>query len=91
MKEAYKGEKYKVLDFILKKGEKMPLHRATSDAFIINRKGMGKLTFSDREVVLNQGDHYLIRANEPHQLEILEDFEASVVFEPQAVIDFIKN
>jgi len=33
MIELYSCEKYKVLDVFLAKGEKMPLHQATSDAF----------------------------------------------------------
>lgn len=89
MKEAYKNGHFKILDVSLNAGEKMPLHKATSDAFIINRKGKSKIIFTDKEVVLNPGDNYIIQANQPHQLEILEDFEASIIFEPDAHIDFL--
>lgn len=89
IKEAYKNDKFKVLHVSLKKGEKMPLHAATSDAYIVNKSGVGRVCFNDREVLLTSGETLLINAKEPHQLDILEDFTSSVILESDATIDFI--
>lgn len=89
MKEAYKCERFKVLNVSLLAGETMPLHKASSDVFVINRKGKGKISFADREVVLSEGDSILIKANEPHKMEILENFSSSIILEPDAQINFV--
>ncbi|MCC6259148.1 MAG: cupin domain-containing protein [Chitinophagaceae bacterium] len=89
MKEAYKNERFKVLNVSLKAGESMPLHKASSDAFVINRKGKGRIHFSDKEVLLTEGETILIKANEPHKMDILEDFSSSIILEPEAKIDFV--
>ncbi|MEO8819654.1 MAG: cupin domain-containing protein [Ginsengibacter sp.] len=91
MKEAYSCDKYKVLNVTLNVGEKMPLHEATSDAFLICKKGKGRVTFSDRIVEICQGDTLLINAHEHHKLEILEDFSACIILESDGRINFIKN
>ena len=91
MKEAYSCDKYKVLDVTLNFGEKMPLHEATSDAFLICKKGKGRITFSDRIVEIYQGDTLLINAHEQHKLEILEDFSSCIILENDGKINFIKN
>ncbi|MBS1614492.1 MAG: cupin domain-containing protein [Bacteroidetes bacterium] len=89
MKELYSGTSYKVLQVALSKGERMPLHEATSDAFLIGMKGKGRIRFSDgREVVLCAGESLLIKAHEPHEMEILEDFRSSVVLAQQGKINF---
>lgn len=89
MNEVYKNERFKVLNVVLNMGEAMPLHEATSDAFIIGRKGKGKITFKDRQVVLSQGETLLIKAHEPHKMDILEDFSSSIILEPEAKINFV--
>jgi len=90
MKESYRNERFKVLNVSLNLGESMPLHKATSDAYVIAKKGKGKVSFSDREVVLSQGDSLLIKAQEQHKMNILEDFSASIILEPEANIEFVK-
>ncbi|HTM67227.1 MAG TPA: cupin domain-containing protein [Flavipsychrobacter sp.] len=89
MKEAYRNERFKVLNVSLNFGEAMPLHQASSDAFIIGRKGKGKISFADREVFLSAGETVLIKANEPHKMDILEDFSSSIILEPDAKINFV--
>ena len=91
MKEIYCCDKYKVLSVTLNLGEKMPLHEATSDAFLVCRKGKGRITFSDRVVDLSQGETLLIKAHEPHQMEILEDFCSCITLENDGRINFIKQ
>ena len=81
MKEIYSNEKYKILNVTLNVGEKMPLHEATSDAFIICRKGKGRITFEDRIVDLSNGDTLLIKAHDKHKMEILEDFCSCITLE----------
>lgn len=89
MKEIYAGEHFKVKEVILSSGQVMPEHRATSDAFVIVKKGKGKLVFSDSENELTPGSSILIPANKIHRLEITEDFNAFVVFEKDGEIEFL--
>jgi quercetin dioxygenase-like cupin family protein len=91
MKEIYSCDHYKVLNVILNAGEKMPLHEATSNAFLICKKGKGRITFSDRVVDVCANDTLLLKANEQHQVEILEDFCSSVILEADGRINFIKQ
>ena len=91
MIELYSCEKYKVLDVFLAKGEKMPLHQATSDAFLICKKGKGRITFSDRIIEIGQGETLLINANEQHKLEVLEDFNSCITLENDGQIRFIRS
>jgi quercetin dioxygenase-like cupin family protein len=88
--ELYSCEKYKVLNVFLPKGEKMPLHHATSDALLICKKGKGRITFSDRIIEIGQGETLLINANEEHKLEVLEDFITCITLENDGQIEFIK-
>lgn len=91
MKEIYSCDHYKVLNVILNAGEKMPLHEATSNAFLICKKGKGRITFFDRVVDVCANDTLLIMANEQHQMEILEDFCSSIILEADGKINFIKQ
>lgn len=90
MTEVYSCDKYKVLNVALNIGEKMPLHQATSDAFLICKKGRGRITFSDRIVDIRQGETLLINANEQHKLEVLEDFCSCITLENDGKINFVK-
>jgi quercetin dioxygenase-like cupin family protein len=91
MKEIYSCDSYKVLDVILNAGEKMPLHQATSNAFLICKKGKARITFSDRIVNIHSNETLLIKANEQHELEILEDFCSNIILESDAKINFVKQ
>lgn len=86
--EAARNERYKILNVSLEMGESMPWHTASSDAFVIARKGKGKLSFTDRELMLSAGDTVLIPARERHRLDVIEPFSSSVILEPEAAIDF---
>ncbi|MEJ7830190.1 MAG: AraC family ligand binding domain-containing protein [Segetibacter sp.] len=88
MKEVYSNDRYKVLDVSLKMGEAMPLHHATSDAFIICKKGKGLISFADRQVTLSLGDTYLIKDSEPHKMTILKDFSACIILDHEGRINF---
>lgn len=90
MKEVHTTDRYKVLNVTLSVGENMPLHEASSDAFIILKKGKGRISFADRKVEICAGDTLLIKAHEPHQLEVLENFESSIILNNEARINFIK-
>ena len=91
MKEIYSCSKYKVLNVTLSVGEKMPLHEATSDAFLICKKGRGRITFTNRIEILCQGQTLLINAHEAHKMEILEDFASCIILENEGRINFIKQ
>ncbi|WP_242920175.1 cupin domain-containing protein [Pontibacter liquoris] len=88
MKEIHANAAYKVLKVTLAKGEKMPQHFASSDAFLILEKGKVKLQLPDKEVELVQGATWHIPAGLPHSLQVLEDFSAYVVLAGQAQIKF---
>lgn len=88
MEESYANESYKVLSVSLRVGEAMPLHQATSDAFIVCKKGKGKISFSDHEIILSQGETLLIKARQPHKLEVLEDFSSCIVLNQEGRIEF---
>jgi len=90
MKEIYNCDHYKVLNVKLNVGEKMPLHQATSNAFIICKKGKGRITFSDRVVDVCENETLLIKANEQHKMEILEDFCSNIILEGDGKITFAK-
>lgn len=89
IKEIYRNEHFKVLNVSLNIGEAMPLHKASSNAFVIAKRGKGKISFQNREVVLAQDETILINANEPHKMDIIEDFRASIILEPDAQINFV--
>ena len=78
------------MNVTLDKGESMPNHKATSDAFIIVRRGKGKIIFEDKEIKLEHDSTQLIPANEIHTLEVMEDFSACIVFPVEGKIEFIK-
>lgn len=90
MKEIHSNDRYKVLNVTLNVGEKMPLHEATSDAFVILKKGKGRVGFSNRQVDLCAGETLLIKAHDQHQLEVLEDFSSFIILDKEAKIDFVK-
>ncbi len=89
MKQLYSNNYYKVMEVALNGGEAMPLHQATSDAFIIVKEGSGKVIFSDNEVELHQGLTLLIPANKEHRLQINETFNACIILAHDAAIKFL--
>lgn len=91
MNEVYNCDDYKVLNVVLNVGEKMPLHEASSDAFVICKKGKGRVTFSDKVVDICANETLLIKANEPHQLEVLEDFCSNIILGSSGRIRFLKK
>jgi quercetin dioxygenase-like cupin family protein len=91
MKEIYSCENYKILNVTLNVGEKMPLHEATSNAFLICKKGKGRITFSNRVVDVSMGETLLIEANDQHKMEILEDFCSNIILDSDAKINFLKS
>lgn len=91
MNEVYNCDDYKVLNVVLNVGEKMPLHEASSDAFVICKKGKGRVIFSDKVVDVCANETFLIKANEPHQLEVLEDFCSNIILGSSGRIRFLKK
>ena len=89
MKEIHNNNRYRILSVTLSVGEEMPVHEATSDAFIMLKKGKGKISFDDRQVELSAGETLLIKAHERHQLEVLDDFSTCIVLENDAKINFL--
>ncbi|MEO5592440.1 MAG: cupin domain-containing protein [Chitinophagaceae bacterium] len=90
IKKIFEGNSFKIVSVTLNKGESMPKHKATSDAFVIVKQGKGKIIFDDKEIELEQDSTQLIPANENHTLEVMEDFSACIVFPIEGEIEFIK-
>ena len=90
IKKIFESTSFKVVSVTLKKGESMPNHKATSEAFVIVKRGKGRIIFDDKEIVLQQDSTQLIPANENHTLEVMEDFSACIVFPVEGEIEFIK-
>ncbi len=90
MKEIHRSDRYKVLSVTLKVGEQMPLHEASSDAFVILKKGKGRVSFADRQVELCAGETLLIRAHDQHRMEVLEDFSSCIILDSDARIEFAR-
>lgn len=86
--EVDSNDQYKVLCVSLHAGETIPLHHATSDALLIGRKGRGEIIFADRQITISQGESLLIKADEPHRLNITEDFSSYLVLDLNGVIKF---
>ena len=89
MKQLYSNDYYKVIEVTLNGGEVMSQHKATSDAFILVKEGIGKIIFQDNEVELQQGSTYMISANKEHRLHVTETFNACIIFAPGAEIKFL--
>ena len=89
MKKIFSNNYYKVMEVALNIGETMPLHKATSDAFIIVKEGTAKIIFSDTEAELHQGSTFAIPANKEHKLQVIEAFKAFVVFASDGEIKFL--
>ena len=88
IKLIYENEFYKIMSVVLKKGESLPKHKATSDAFIIVKEGQGKIIFDDRVIVLDHESTQLIPANQTHTLDVLEDFKANIILGKDGDIKF---
>lgn len=88
MKKLFSNAHYKIMEVTLDTGEEMPLHKATSDAFIIVREGAGTITFTDHKVDLQQGSSQLVPAHKEHTLHINENFKACIIMAPEAEIKF---
>jgi quercetin dioxygenase-like cupin family protein len=89
MQEYFKNDVYKVLHAMLKKGEVMPRHVATTDSYMIVKSGKGRISFDTEAIDLVCDSTQLIPANQPHQLEILEDFDACIVMASAGQIQFL--
>lgn len=89
IKKIFENRSFKIMNVALLKGEILPNHRATSDAFIIVQRGSAKIIFDDIEIPLHHNSTQLIPANKKHSLKVLEDFNASIVFSIEGEIEFI--
>lgn len=91
LEEVYGGKSYKVLNAQVPTGGVMPEHYATSDAFVIVRKGEANINFMDgTKANIKEGTTYLIPGNKQHNLEVVKDFDAIIVIGPEAKIEMAK-
>ena len=87
--KIFENSSYKVMEANLSKGEIIPSHIATSEAFIIVKRGKGKIVFEKGTVELREDSTHLIPANQKHTLEVSEDFSACIIFENKGEIEFV--
>lgn len=81
-------KEYQVMKANIPAGSRMPVHYATSEAFVMVTKGTAELIFSDRQQDLEAGMHVIIAERKPHTLKIRSDFEAFIVIGGSATIEF---
>lgn len=88
LEKEMEGSTFKVLKVAIPSGAEMPTHHATSEAIIFVRSGIAELTIDGKIHRLQQGDSFLLPSKKPHSLKIIETFEAQVVMEEAAEIEF---
>ena len=91
MKKLFGNDHYKVMNVVLKAGESMPTHKATSDGFLIVKDGLGKIIFSDNVVELREGSTTLIPADKEHELEVTTAFNAYIIFSADGGVKFMNQ
>lgn len=91
LEEVYAGKNYKILNAEVPGGGAMPEHYATSDAFVIVRKGEADINFVDGTTAnIKEGTTYVIPGSKQHNLKVVKDFEAYIVIGPEAKIEMAK-
>lgn len=88
MQPLGKGEKFKVLKIIGKKGMKMPEHHSTTEVVISVQKGSAVLSMNGKNVEINTEKPVILPKDVPHALELTEDFEAFGIFPIEGEIEF---
>lgn len=83
-----KGEEFQLLKVMADAGAAMPTHHATSEAVVMVKKGEAEIKFSDRKVLLKEGDTFIIPKNVKHRLEVKEEFEAVIALTVDGAIAF---
>ncbi len=84
----YKNEGCQVMKAEIKKGSRMPVHYATSEAFVMVAKGCGEIIYSNSEQKLEPGMYIHIPRAKPHVLKIEKDFEAYIIIDEDASLEF---
>jgi quercetin dioxygenase-like cupin family protein len=91
VKEILKNDSFRIMQVDFPKGQIMPQHFATSDAFIMVEKGEAQLKLLNKIKLLQATSTFTIPANVSHSLEILADFRAFVVLAAGATIKFTED
>lgn len=88
LEKIYGNRGCKVMKAEIPAGSRMPVHHATSEAFVMVTKGKAELIYSDKEEPLHAGIQVCIPKGKPHTLQVTEDFEAFIVIGGAASIEF---
>ncbi len=88
IERIYKNEGCQVLKAKIKKDSRMPVHYATSEAFVMVTKGSGEIIYSNSEQKFEPGAYIHIPKAKPHVLKIEKDFEAYIIIEEDASLEF---
>ncbi len=83
-----KGNSLKTLQVKALTGMKMPPHHTTKEAVIVVQKGEAILKMPNEDHTLKKGTVFIIPSGVNHSLEILKDFEATVIMAIDAEINF---
>lgn len=73
-----------VIHFYLKKGQKIPLHKSSSEVFVTVLKGKGKFFYGSETQfeILEIEESLYYQPNEPHGFEAEEDMIVQAVITP---------
>jgi quercetin dioxygenase-like cupin family protein len=81
-RQALHADGLTVARIYLKKGAIVPLHRHVNEQLSYVLEGRLRFDFEGREQIVAAGEMMQISANEPHEVEALEDSLALDIFQP---------
>lgn len=76
VKVLSEGESFVTKEMAAGSGEFLPKHLASVESILIMREGACVLHLEDKDIILRQGDVFIIPADVVHQIEATQDFKA---------------
>ena len=85
-----RGESIKVFKVTGRAGMMMPLHHSTKEAVVIVQEGSALLKIGEKQLLLQEGDAFVIPAAQNHSLSVETGLKAFVVMALDSSIEFEK-
>ncbi len=85
-----KGESIKVFKVTGQAGMMMPLHHSTKEAVVIVQEGRALLKMGEKQLLLQEGEVFVIPAAQNHSLSVETGLKAFVVMAVDSSIEFEK-
>jgi quercetin dioxygenase-like cupin family protein len=82
VRQFVSGARVSVAKFSLARGTAVPSHAHENEQVSYVVRGALKFRFSDRDVMVRDGEVIVIPGNVPHGVDVVEDSEAIDVFTP---------